>query len=102
MKYLLATLMIMTSVLFGVQVINSPSPQEADEKRELSSESSSVKFVLKYHEGSVSLFEGEDIIETFGEVNYSTLPYADRESLENGIEFDTIDEVYELIEDFDG
>lgn len=102
MKYLLATLMIMTSVLFGVQVINSPSPQEADEKRELSSESPSVKFVLKYHEGSVSLFEGEEIIETFGEVNYSALPYADRESLDNGIVFDTIDEVYELIEDFDG
>ncbi len=102
MKYLLATLMIMTSVLFGVQLTKVPSPKEADENKNVSSNSSSVKFVLKYCDGNVSLFEGDDIIETFGEVNYSTLPYADRESLSNGIEFDTIDEAYDLIEDFDG
>ncbi len=102
MKYLLATLMIMTSVLFGVRVLNVPPSREADEKREISSNNPSVKFVLKYYDGNVSLFEGDNIIETFGEVNYSTLPYEDRESLNNGIEFNSIDEAYDLIEDFDG
>ncbi len=102
MKILLATLMIMTSVLFGVRVLNVPPSKETDEKRELPSNNASVKFVLKYYDGNVSLFEGDNIIETFGEVNYSTLPFADRESLSNGIEFDSIDEAYDLIEDFDG
>lgn len=102
MKYLLATLMIMTSVLFGIQVSKTPAPKEADEKREYSSNSASVKFVLKYYEGNVSLFEGDEIIETFSEINFSTLPFEDRENLSNGIELNSIDEAYNLIEDFDG
>ncbi len=102
MKYLLATLMIMTSVLFGVKISQENLPKITNEGEDISSRPSAVKFVLKYTDGNVSLFEGENIIETFSEINYSVLPYPDQQSLSDGIEFDTIDQAYELIEDFDG
>ncbi len=102
MKYLLATLMIMTSVLFGVRINQENTSKNSDEIIPPSSRPSAVKFVLKYTDGNISLFEGESIIETFSEINYSVLPYPDQQSLSDGIEFDNINEAYELIEDFDG
>lgn len=101
LKFVLAIMMIAASAVFGVkisQINTSPNPPLP----ESSSEQRGARFVLKYSDGSVSLFEGENVVETFSEVNFSTLPPNDRESLSQGIEFDNLDEVYMLIEDFDG
>lgn len=102
MKILLATLMVMTSVLFGVKLsadINSVS--KTDENNSEKTESS-ITYVLKYDDGNVSLFEDNTIVETFNEINIDMLPQADRQNLYDGIVLNSIDEVYELIEDFDG
>lgn len=101
MKLLLATMMIMTSVLFGVKMAGEYVHNE-EVKGTSSSPAPTVKFVLKYSNGDVMLFEGENVIETFSEVNYSLLPPIDQESLSNGIEFDNLEDAYQLIEDFDG
>lgn len=94
--------MVMTSVLFGVKITSEYMPGKTDTDPAPSSNSPAVKFVLKYADGAISLFEGDAVIATFSEVNYSTLPYIDQQSLTDGIEFDNIDDVYTLIEDFDG
>ena len=99
-KLIIAAMMIATSALFGIKISEIktlPAPTNPQSSKE-----SQTKFVLKYSDGTVTLFDGDNIIETFSEVNFSTLPPSDREILCEGIEFDRIDEVYQLIEDFDG
>ena len=99
LRYVLATMMVMTSVLFGVKISAEKPPENVGEP---SRTDESARLVLRYSDGSVSLFEGERIIETFGEVNISLLPYDDRQELCDGIEISSIDDAYRLIEDFDG
>lgn len=101
LKFILATLMIAASAAFGVEISNIntlPNPP----KTESGAVQKGARFVLKYADGTVSLFEYGSIVETFSEISFSTLPPDDRESLSEGIEFDNLDEVYMLIEDFDG
>lgn len=102
MKIILSFMMILTSVLFGVKISQIYLPQNTTSQESTSSRPQSLKFVLKYEDGQVSLFDGDAIIETFSEVNFSTLPSADRESLSEGIIFENLDDAYRLIEDFDG
>ena len=100
-KLLLAICMIATSVLFGVKIADINTTPNSPENSS-SEKMKSARFVLKYSDGVLSLFEGDSVIETFSEVNFSTLPPIDRESLTDGIEFDYLDDVYRIIEDFDG
>ncbi len=103
MKYLLATLMIMTSVVFGVEISREKAPQKTDEQNVSSAEEpyGSV-LVLKYYDGAVRLFEGDTVIDTFSEINFQTLPSTDRQILSDGIRLSNIAEAYDIIEDFDG
>ena len=101
LKFILAAVMIATSAVFSVKISNiNTLPKNFDSSSD--SEPKQAKFVLKYTDGTLSLFEGGKIVETFSEVNFSTLPPSDRENLSLGIEFESLDEVYLLIEDFDG
>lgn len=100
LRYILAVMMIITSVLFGVQ-INTESKPPINKPHE-SRENVSARLVLRYFDGTVSLFEGEQIIETFSQVNISLLPFEDMQELCDGIEISSIDDAYRLIEDFDG
>ncbi len=101
MRILLAIMMIMTSVLFGVKLTTEYENADNLENRN-SSQTSAIKFVVKYSDGYVKLFEGENVIETFSEVNYTLLPPIDQENLSSGIEFENLEDAYQLIEDFDG
>ncbi len=99
-RFVLALTMIATSVLFGIKINNINTSPEAPSQS--SDTSSYEKIVLKINDGLVSLFKGEKILETFSEINFTTLPPADRDMLEEGIELSSIDDAYRLIEDFDG
>ena len=101
LNFLIATLFVLTSAIFGIKIseiktLPNPTPPDSSKAQ------NNARFVLKYSGGNVSLFEGDNVVETFSEVNFATLPPADRENLREGIEFDNLDEVYMLIEDFDG
>ena len=102
MKLLLAVLMIMTSVVFGIRISTDIQKNEGSEEKTESDLQKSVIYVLKYEDGNIFLYEDEQIIETISEINISTLPFSDREDLCEGIILESAEEAYRLIEDLDG
>lgn len=57
---------------------------------------------LKEYEGCVAVYSGDRLLEVFRSVNYTSLPEYDKNKLNKGINFNSIEEVYSVIEDFDG
>ncbi len=92
--------MITASVLFGIKINDiktEPSPTNtSNESIDLTT------LTLRLYDGDISLFEGNSIIETFYDVNFSTLPAGDQSRLIEGIRLDNIEDAYRLVEDFDG
>ena len=68
------------------------------------SESSSLspKYIIKYYEGEVTLFNNESVLERFDGVNFDLLPTEDKLLLEEGIVVSSIADAHSLIEDYDG
>ncbi len=62
----------------------------------------SQPYVLKIYNNNVAVYKNDKIIEIFDTVNYSALPEYDRNQLKKGMSFDSIEEIYSVIEDFDG
>ncbi len=63
---------------------------------------SNLPIVLKEHNNAIAAFRGEDIIEEFPDVVFPSLPEYDRNALKRGITFESMNEVYIAIEDYDG
>lgn len=102
MKLLLAVLMILTSALFGIKLSADLTEKDVNDDKISSHSKSSVSYVLKYEDGQIYLYEDNTVIDTLSDINISTLPHTDRESLCDGIELETAEEAYKLIEDLDG
>ncbi len=62
----------------------------------------SLPFVLKEYQGSVAVYKGDKVLEIFRTVNYNSLPEYDRNQLKDGMVFQNMNEIYSVIEDFDG
>ncbi|MBR7133011.1 MAG: hypothetical protein IKD04_05710 [Clostridia bacterium] len=60
------------------------------------------KWVLLSYGNNVALYNGNEIIEVYGNIVLDTLPAEDKRLLDNGIVFQTRDEAVSAIEDFDG
>jgi len=65
-------------------------------------EENPTKWVLHSYGNNVALYNGEDIIEVYGQIALDTLPIADKQRLDNGIVFQTKEEARNAIEDYDG
>ncbi len=100
LRFILAVVMLMTSAIFGVKINDIDTSPRSSESESI--ESSTARLMLRFYDGEVSLFEGNAILETFDEINFSTLPEGDRSRLIDGIELESLEDAYSLIEDFDG
>ena len=60
-------------------------------------------YILKEYKGKIAVFLGDNSapIEVF-DVEYSSLPFADRQELSAGIKADNLKKIYQIAEDFDG
>lgn len=60
-------------------------------------------YILKEYNGKIAVFSGDNStpVEVF-DVEYSSLPYADRQELSAGIKADNLKKIYQIAEDFDG
>lgn len=58
--------------------------------------------ILKQEENHLAVYRADKQIEKFLSVDFSALPEFDRNALKNGIIFDNMEQVYSVIEDFDG
>ncbi len=92
LKYILSVLMIATAISSAILIFS-------EEKEELPNVN---QYVLRYENGMVSLFENGELSETFEDINFDVLPFADKENLKTGIEKSSYDEILSLVEDFDG
>ncbi len=63
---------------------------------------SSAPYVLKKYENCVAVYQCDELVRVFETVNYSALPEYDKNILKNGMSFSTLNEIYSVIEDFDG
>ena len=72
----------------------------ADSREKELSEAS--PYILKVYDNSIAAYKNDKVVEIFDSVNYSALPEYDRNQLKKGISFDTIDEIYIAVEDYDG
>ncbi len=59
-------------------------------------------YTLRIKNNTVCLFKGDEIIEQYDTIDYTSLPLTDIDNLKSGIKVESIEKVYELIEDFDG
>ena len=59
-------------------------------------------YVLKAKDNHIAVYKLDELVREFEDVNYSALPEYDRNTLKKGLTFDTIEEVYQTIEDLDG
>lgn len=102
MRFLLAILMILVSVTFGVKLVTESKIEQAQKGPQQVTDKSASALILKYSQGLVNLYKGETVIDTFYEVNIDNLPPSDKQSLLDGITINSIEDAYRLIEDFDG
>ncbi len=61
-----------------------------------------LPYVLREYQGSVAVYKGDKVLEIFRTVNYNSLPEYDKNQLKNGMIFKDMNEIYSVIEDFDG
>lgn len=60
-------------------------------------------FVLTEYEGKIAVFiKGGDTPQQIIDTEFQSLPKNDQEKLKNGIEVNSVEELYSLIEDFSG
>ncbi len=85
---LIISLIGLVYALFSI--LNKPQPREA------------TRWVLHSYGNNIALYNGDEIIEVYGSVALDTLPFEDRQRLNNGIVFNTREEALTAIEDYDG
>lgn len=62
----------------------------------------SINFLLKTNGECLALYDEGKLIEQYDTVLVSSLPPADRQALKKGIKITSFEQLYSLIEDFDG
>ena len=62
----------------------------------------SADYMLIYENGTVNLYKNNELIRNYESIEVAELPLTDRDNLSSGIKIKTIDEVRQIIEDFDG
>ena len=60
------------------------------------------RYVVKSHKGKIGIFSSDGDLIQIIDVYIKTLPIADREMLEEGIDIDNVDELRDIIEDYTG
>lgn len=60
------------------------------------------KYILKEYNGTVALFENDDILSVYDEIVLSAFPSADRQRFSEGIQVNSPEDALKIIEDYDG
>ena len=82
-------------------VVLTPHPTESTAAVS-SAPAEKLHFTLSLYGGHPALFDRDDLLEVYDDIPVNSLPPADRTSLEDGIEINSFEELYTLLEDFDG
>ena len=95
MKIIILTITLIFTIS-AILAINSYAAERVEAIK------STAPFVLKQYENCVAVYQCDELVRVFETVNYSALPEYDKNSLRKGMTFSTLNEIYSVIEDFDG
>ncbi len=59
-------------------------------------------YILRTVNGTVGLYDNNELIKIYENIVVSTLPLIDRDNLNTGIKLNDLEELRKIIEDFDG
>ncbi len=59
-------------------------------------------YVLKTVNGTVGLYQDNELVRLYENIVVATLPLMDRDNLNTGIKLDSLNDLNRIIEDFDG
>lgn len=92
------------AVLFSVIILSivSISALEVYADRKTASLTENTPYVLTVKDNCVVITRNDKILERLETINYGALPEYDRNQLKKGITFQSEEELYSVIEDFDG
>lgn len=93
---LTVSILIIVVTIIAVSSINSYATAKTNKIKSM------APYVLKAKDDHIAVYKLDELVREFEDVNYNTLPEYDRNTLKKGLIFDTIEEVYQTIEDFDG
>jgi hypothetical protein len=88
------------TVYIPVYIGTSPSESDTDISSETTDPETS--YIVKNHKGKIGIFGGNGDLIQIIDVYIKTLPIADREMLEEGINIKNVDELRDIIEDYTG
>lgn len=92
-------LILFTAVLVTILTVVAINVYAAGRVEDMKAQ---TPYTLKQLEDHVAVYKGDKMIEEFDSVNFYALPSYDRNALKSGMTFENIEEIYSIIEDFDG
>ncbi len=93
---LFISICVITVTIIAIASINSYAEGKTNKIKAL------APYVLKSKDNHIAVYKLDELVREFEEINVNALPEYDRNTLKKGLTFDTIEEIYEVIEDFDG
>lgn len=88
------------TVYIPVYIGSEPSESETNISSETTNQETS--YIVKSYKGKIGVFGGNGDLVQIIDVYIKTLPIADREMLEEGINIKNVDELRDIIEDYTG
>ena len=88
------------TVYVPVYIGSAPYESESDISSDTTNQEAS--YIVKSHKGKIGIFSSNGELLRIIDVYIKTLPIADREMLEEGIDIKNIDELRDIIEDYTG
>ena len=88
------------TVYIPVYIGSEPSESETNISSETTNQETS--YIVKSYKGKIGVFGGNGDLIQIIDVYIKTLPIADREMLEEGINIKNVDELRDIIEDYTG
>lgn len=88
------------TVYIPVYIGSAPSESETDILSDTTNQETS--YIVKSHKGKIGIFSSNGDLIRIIDVYINTLPIADREMLEEGINIKNVDELRDIIEDYTG
>ncbi len=93
---LIISVCIITITIIAISSINSYAVAKTNKIKAM------APYVLKVKENHIAVYKLDELVREFENVNYSVLPEYDRNLLKKGLTFETLEEVYQTVEDMDG
>lgn len=101
-KYTIFALICLCALLLVFSFYYKDSDKKQNIENSKKPTNYSQMYTLIYENGTVNLYKNGEFIRNYKNISVTDLPLTDRDNLLSGIKIKTMDEVTQIVEDFDG